>query len=264
MKLSEITEGSVTISCVTEPEKLHNVGSKNGRTKKVFPGAIHAIRAFYDMTRGEYLTGISREEFAKVYPDKNYDKFFSEEFKVVLGHEDVKIDRKTWLGRLKYGVLINAPIVAKSEKEINPSIHTFYIKDETVEAQRMLDAFELKKKAYDLYSDMSSEEKAKVLSLYGVRVRAINPSLISSKLLSFIDKDPADFIAKKESPDLEIMSFLRYALEKGVKGLKQTKGSYWYGEIVLGPTIESACLKLKDPEFQYIVLQIKEELERNP
>jgi len=251
----------VTICCVEVSETTtKGLGNpKTGKAKKKFPGTYESLCPPFDTSRKEIRTGVSREDFAKLFPDKNYDTYFSE-LRHTFGPADVRLDISSPHNLMVYNAIVKqSPKIAKDKNSVNTAIHTWYIKDEREEANKMMTNFEIKKKAYDLFEKLSPEERKKILATYAVRVRTIGGDTHSAKLLEFLENNPTEFVKKCEDPQRELTSFFYLALEQGLKNLREERGHYYWGETSLGPSIQAAVLKLSDPLNQDILLQMKNE-----
>lgn len=260
----------VTIACVETEETLtKDLGDKKtGKVKKMLPGASHTLCVAEDSELRELKTGVSREEFQKLFPKKDYDSFF-EDLTLTLGASDVRLDLSSPYNQMVYKAIClgRTDKIARSKKEANSAIHYWYIKDDEYEASSKLTEFQVRKKAYDIFEGMSDEEKTKMLKAYGVPTRSINLETQKGKLLELLESNPSDFIRRYEDPNTELISFLYTALEIGVPGLREERGHYYWGNAslrkeectYLGPSIPAAAMMLSDPLNQDTLLQIRTE-----
>lgn len=252
----------VTISCVEVSETLtKDLGDKRtGKVKKILPGATHILCVAEDSELKELKTGVSREEFQKLFPKKDYDEFF-QDLTLTLGASDIRLDLSSPHNQMVYKAIClgRTDKIARSKKEVNSAVHYWYIKDEEQEASTKMTEFQVRKKAYDVFEKLSDEEKTKMLKAYGVSTRSINLETQKAKLLELLERDPADFLKRSEDPNLELISFLYTALETGLPNFREERGHYYWGEIYLGPSIPAVAVKLSDPLNQDTLLQMRTE-----
>jgi O-acetylhomoserine/O-acetylserine sulfhydrylase-like pyridoxal-dependent enzyme len=105
---------------------------------------------------------------------------------------------------------------------------------------------------------MTSSEMRNVLKLMGKKAANASDTLIENTLADILDKDPAVFNETMAMPDFKIRVLIEDLVS--INALRIRGGHYMFGDSAIGHDLEAACLYLKDPKNQDIVLSLKSKL----
>ena len=114
----------------------------------------------------------------------------------------------------------------------------------------------LKRQAYKVFSNMSTEMKD-VLKVLGKRAGDdASVDFVESQLDKIVTEDPAQFLATVEDPTFEMRAFIDDCLSSRVLVKNGTKYTLPGGDVV-GYTLEQAIEYLRNPDNQEVYLDLK-------
>jgi hypothetical protein len=228
----------------------------------VFPNATKTYGVGISSLTGMKVTGVpaDRKEHLEHALGVNLDinSKFWDEYKVVLNDKGMILDLNDPVQELQYYVLGTKSEIAKSSSEIKPQcIYMMYNEEnEAIKANKQFD-YELS--AYSYIKEMSEEERADFLKLFGIRTRDLSPTVIKKSLKEKADGDPKYFVELYEDKNKFIKILVEDCVQYRVIEVKT--GAYYFGEDMLGADINLAINKLKTPKNSDLVLAIKRRLE---
>lgn len=241
-------------------------GSNAGKTTLVVePDSSKGLYniSFDDLT-SEELTSFKKDlGYASQYGDDflnpSFNNPFWVDFNVVLLDEPNFLNLSVARDRLKYYVIKNSNFVADSFESITPE-SLFYIEDTEEKAQRVIKKGELKEKSYLAMSQLSADQKVKVLKVYGERSHLASPESISARIFELIEENPAKFleVVNMSKEKMAIKNLIYDLIEHGV--IRQ-KGDYIYDTDELQGSVEQFEYKLSDPKQTDLLQTYRERLE---
>lgn len=177
-----------------------------------------------------------------------------------------KFDMKNKIDRLIIQWLVEADnIVALTYEEgLSNPMQTFYIYNEETDISRQEYRFELKDTAIEQLRKLSDSDLTSITRLLGYRMDD-SPSKIRLFLRSQIEDANKGFkfaerlleVINDKTKDIKLFAYK--AIDKGAI-TKTDKNQYLFGDIYLGSSEAQLISKLKDNEFQDIVIAIKEQI----
>lgn len=228
---------------------------------RVAEGARVGLSPVFDTEKGSSTlkTGVSRADWEKFYKETfgDYDKFYAE-FTVMLTNQPRQFDMSEIKNKLVVALLRNHPWVAKDSGEITQNT-LYLLYDEVEEAKKENKAFDYELKAYKYLYDMSANEKAQFLKLFGYkRTESVNPEVISKRLKDKAKEDPKLFVETYEDKAKDIRIMIEDLLQYGI--VKRIGGVFYFGKvqdgIPMGSTIEQAVEFIRDPKNNALVDQL--------
>ena len=107
-----------------------------------------------------------------------------------------------------------------------------------------------------IYED-SEQERIKKCKVLGRNLSNAMPSDIEDYLINFAEKDPKKIINLYEGEDWKMQLFIIDAIERGV--IRRSEGIYKYDDKILGASMESVIIFLRDVRFKKILDSLKRE-----
>ena len=107
-----------------------------------------------------------------------------------------------------------------------------------------------------IYED-SEQERIKKCKVLGRNLSNAMPSDIEDYLINFAEKDPKKIINLYEGEDWKMQLFILDAIERGV--IRRSEGIYKYDDKILGASMESVIIFLRDVRFKKILDSLKRE-----
>lgn len=239
------------------PPKGRNKFTVLPNTRKVYGVGLHPVT-------GKIITGLTEEkekELSEIlgWDLKPHSKFWHD-YSVVLNEHGTVLDLSDPVQELQYRVLLTKTEVANSPDEIKPySVYVMY--NEEIEAEKANKSFDYELSAYSYIKEMSEEERANFLKLFGFRTRNMSPSIIKKTLKDRADKDPKGFVELYEDKNKTIKILIEDCIHNGVITVKN--GAYYFGEDMLGADINLAIAKIKAPKSSDLRLAIEHNLQKS-
>lgn len=184
------------------------------------------------------------------------------DFRIDIPKEGLSLDLNNPYNLLVYKVLCADPEVANSEAEKHDSPFAQYvITSDQQEAKANSIKVNLKRKAWGEFSNMSSEEMANFLKVYGKRPAPNATSeWLESEVGKLIETNPELFLAIKNDENFKMKTFIDDCLVKKALIKSGTKYSLTGGDII-GYSLENVIEYLSKPENQEVYIQLKSRLD---
>ncbi len=216
--------------------------------------------------RGGYETGLTEKEEKdlelklQMKPGTlgKYSEYWRD-YTVILNDKDKPLILDRPRDFIDYKILMASNRVANSVNELNSWPKAEYvIYDAEQDAKKDNLKIKEKRKAYKQFNSMTSAEMRNVLKLMGKKAANASDTLIENTLADILDKDPALFNETMAMPDFKIRVLIEDLV--AINALRIRGGHYMFGDSAIGHDLEAACLYLKDPKNQDIVLSLKSKL----
>jgi hypothetical protein len=268
---AEVKKESVIIN--TRPDKVTlKPIKKNGWLPDDHDGSIRYSKCFERLTvqaargTGVLQTGLSDEDEKRLENKMNmspgtlsrYNKDYWTMFRVDISKEGTILDLSSPEDELKYLVLKAHQRVANSEMERFDSPFAEYIMtSDEQEAKVVNRKSKLKRKAYKVFSGMSTTEMKDVLKVMGKRVGDdASVDFVESQLDKIVTDDPQNFLTTVEDPTFAMRAFIDDCISARVLVKNGTKYQLPGGDIV-GYTLEQTIEYLQNPDNQEVYLDLK-------
>ncbi|RKY72199.1 MAG: hypothetical protein DRP97_00990 [Candidatus Latescibacterota bacterium] len=199
-----------------------------------------------DSKSGKYLTGI--ENVPKEFIDPSYA--ISKDDIVPITHS-MLLDMQNTEHVNKYHFFLVLDEVANRLEEAIPGKHIFYIEDAESEAAISVDKDELMIQAFELISSNMSEEKLYNIAFFLSKdPRGMSSNLLKQMVYSEAKTNPAGIIRAmgKGGKHQIFVSKLFFA-----QIIKKQKNMYFYGDTLLGISLEETVLFMMNPANNKLV-----------
>lgn len=225
-----------------------------------------------DATSGIYKTGLTVDEEAEFEKELNLPKgTLNKRNTEFWGNLPIRLnkDKATYfdvvsvIDELKYRTLLERTTIANNEleKSKNPSAQ-FYIEDAEAKAKVEELIIDAQFEAFELFNNMTTDEKKGYLRLYGKRgVDNLSDKIIKTQLYNEINKDPKKFIAFSKDADIALRISIEDMLESGK--LKKKGNYYSFENEIIGSTIDSVVAYFKDVKNQSIKIAIENDVKQS-
>jgi hypothetical protein len=229
------------------------------------------LEALYDSKLGKYATGLNEEDRVRLekitgfdlsdaYGDKPHPFWGSQAGKIKLPYRTSIFDSAVPLQEIKIKVLKASKYVANSLKEYNEGLYpdaVFVIYDEQEEAKIAASKIQIKRKANQLATKMSSDEKVNIIQiLSGKSMRNQSQDFLDVEIDKLIEDDMLTFTkyAKMDSG----ITYIRAAILEGIHRNILTKegNAILYMGDRIGFNIDEAVTYFSDPQNQQIKASI--------
>lgn len=163
---------------------------------------------------------------------------------------------------LTYKVLLADQEVANSEAEKHDSpFANFVITSELQEAKSKAAEVSVKRKAWGVFSKMSSEDMANFLKVFGKRPASNSTNeWLEAEIGKLIESRPQIFLDIIEDDSFKMKAFIDDCIVK--KALVKTGSKYaLIGGDIIGYSLEETIDYLKAPENQEVYISLKSKLE---
>ena len=239
-----IDDQGLPITGLTENSTVPN---SKGNTE-IVKGTRELIEAAMGLEPGTLKKGTS------IKPSEFWLKY-----SIRIGQGDEKFDTSIPEEWLKVEFLKAQPQVAFGVKNIKAkSEYVLYTQEE--EAKNANESKKVKREAYKLFESLTLQDKVELLEMNGIRAANLSADVVEDKLSDILEEFPAKFSAMVKDPARKDKAFIRKCLEKNI--LTMDGGAVMFNEVILGYDIESAAMKLLDPEEaktkEALKLQLKE------
>lgn len=251
-----------------ERTKYHGKGVSYGAEGKFF-----GIKAVPDPKTLKYKTGLTSEDIkflkkmgvpfdlSDTYtPGKAHPFWDSMQGMVRLPYRTTYINTDEIMGRIHYRLLQASEYVANSLQELEDGKYpnaVFVITNSEEADEQVSKRFALRAKLYKKTSDMSKEDKVKVLLVAtGDDYSGKREASINSRLAELIEKAPKKLEAVLEM-DNEFLTN-RALIEKGLSQglLTQVGTKIMFGSTLLGNSKDEAAKNLGNEENEYIYAKL--------
>ena len=248
---------------------------KHGWLPDDHDGSLRYSKCFERLTvqamkgTGVLNTGLTEEDERRLENKMNmspgtlsrYNKDYWTMFKVDVPKEGTILDLAFPEDELKYMVLKAHQRVANSEMERFDSPFAEYVMtSEEQEAKVVNKKSKLKRKAYKVFSNMSTTEMKDVLKVMGKRAGDdASVDFVESQLDKIVTDDPQNFLTTVEDPTFAMRAFIDDCIASRVLVKNGTKYQLPGGDTV-GYTLEQTIEYLKNPDNQEVYLDLKGKL----
>jgi hypothetical protein len=187
-----------------------------------------------------------------------YNKDYWASFKIDIPKEGAVLNLGNPEDEVKYLVLKAHQRVANSEMERFDSPFAEYVMtSDEQEAKVENKKSKLKRKAYKIFSNMSTTEMKDVLKVIGKRSGDdASVDFVESQLDKYLSDDPQAFINTVNDPTFKMRAFIDDCLTSRVLIKSGTKYKLPGGDIV-GYTLEQTIEYLQNPDNQEVYLDLK-------
>ena len=187
-----------------------------------------------------------------------YNKDYWTMFRVDVPKEGQILDLAFPEDELKYLVLKAHQRVANSEMERFDSPFAEYVMtSEEQEAKVVNKKSKLKRKAYKVFSAMSTTEMKDVLKVLGKRAGDDSSvDFVESQLDKIVTEDPQNFLNTVEDPTFAMRAFIDDCISSRVLVKNGTKYQLPGGDVV-GYALEQTIEYLQNPSNQEVYLDLK-------
>lgn len=225
-------------------------------TTKIYTVGLHPVT-------GKIVTGLTKEkEFElgeKLGVDLSPNSKFWHEYKIVLNDQGTILDLSDPIQELQYIVLSTKSAIATATDTIKP-YSVFVMYNEEVEAEKDNKMFDYELSAYSYIKEMSEEDRANFLKLYGLRTRNMSPSVIKKTLKDKADKDAKSFVELYEDKNKILKILIEDCVQYRIITIKN--GAYYFGEDMLGADLSLTINKLKNPKSADLRLALEHKLQQ--
>ena len=245
---------------------------RNGWLPEDHDGAIRYSKCFERLTvqatrgTGVLQTGLTEEDERRLEKKMNmstgtlsrYNKDYWTMFRVDVPKEGQILDLAFPEDELKYLVLKAHQRVANSEMERFDSPFAEYVMtSEEQEAKVVNKKSKLKRKAYKVFSAMSTTEMKDVLKVLGKRAGDDSSvDFVESQLDKIVTEDPQNFLNTVEDPTFAMRAFIDDCISSRVLVKNGTKYQLPGGDVV-GYALEQTIEYLQNPSNQEVYLDLK-------
>ena len=190
-----------------------------------------------------------------------YNKDYWTMFRIDVPKEGITLDTNNPEEEVKYLVLKAHQRVANSEMERFDTPFAEYVMTSVEQEAKMENKkSKLKRRAYKVFSNMSTTEMADVLKVMGKRAGdEASIDFIESQLDKIVTEDPQEFINTVEDPTFKMRAFIDDCISSRVLVKSGTKYQLPGGDVV-GYTLEQTIEYLKNPDNQEVYLDLKGKL----
>jgi hypothetical protein len=271
---AEVKKESVIIDTTPDKVTLKPI-KKNGWLPDDHDGSIRYSKCFERLTvqatrgSGVLKTGLTEEDEKRLEKIMHmssgtlskYNKDYWTMFRVDVPKEGLILDLALPEDELKFLVLKAHQRVANSEMERFDSPFAEYIMtSEEQEAKVVNKKSKLKRKAYKVFSAMSTTEMKDVLKVMGKRAGDDSSvDFIESQLDKIVTDNPQAFITTVEDPTFKMRAFIDDCISSRVLVKSGTKYQLPGGDTV-GYTLEQTIEYLQNPDNQEVYLDLKGKL----
>jgi len=269
-----VKEESVIINTTPDKVTLKPI-KRNGWLPDDHDGAIRYSKCFERLTvqaargTGVLNTGLTEEDERRL-EDKmsmspgtlsRYNRDYWTMFRIDVPKDGVILDLSFPEDELKYLVLKAHQRVANSEMERFDSPFAEYVMTSQEQEARVENKkSKLKRKAYKVFSNMSTTEMQDVLKVMGKRAGDdASVDFVESQLDKIVSDDPQNFLNTVEDPTFKMRAFIDDCTSARVLVKNGTKYQLPGGDIV-GYTLEQTIEYLQNPDNQEVYLDLKGKL----
>ena len=272
---AEMKKESVIIDTTPDKVTLKPI-KKNGWLPDDHDGSIRYSKCFERLTvqatrgSGVLKTGLTEKDEQRLEKIMHmasgtlskYNKDYWTMFRVDVPKDGLILDLSLPEDELKYLVLQAHQRVANSEMERFDSPFAEYIMtSEEQEAKVVNKKSKLKRKAYKVFSAMSTTEMKDVLKVMGKRAGDDSSvDFIESQLDKIVTDNPQAFITTVEDPTFKMRAFIDDCISSRVLVKSGTKYQLPGGDTV-GYTLEQTIEYLQNPDNQEVYLDLKGKLD---
>lgn len=264
---AKVKKESVVIEQVTlKPIKKH------GWLPDDHDGAIRYSKCFERLTvqaakgTGVLNTGLSEDDEVRLEAKMHmapgtlskYNRDYWADFRIDVPKDGKILNISNPEDEVKYLVLKAHQRVANSEMErFDTPFAEYVMTSDEQEAKVENQKSKLKRKAYKVFSNMSTTEMRDVLKVMGKRAGDdASVDFVESHLDKIVTETPQDFLTTVEDPTFKMRAFIDDCLSARVLVKSGTKYVLPGGDVV-GYTLEQAIEYLQNPDNQEVYLDLK-------
>lgn len=236
--------------------------------------AIKSLSCQYNINKRMYMTGLTEEEArkleeqlllpAKTLSPYNASYWGSHKNNVKIPKEGKILNLENPIDYIAYKMCLVNTLVANGKEDPSLPFAEFLLTSEDSEAKTINKKYEVKQKAYKMFSDMSLEDMINFSKLWeGGKNKVTNghtPDMIKTVVGKVVDEKPQDFITLMEDPDYNTKLLLNDLISTG--NIKMSGTRFF----IVGDTepfamhVTKAIEYLQDPLNQNIVLDLKNKM----
>ena len=232
-----------------------------------YPKCKDAIIA--DLGPGGYKTGLSEKEATELEKSllmqpgtlSPHSKYWRD-FAVHIGDKDEIYDISAPLHQLDVAILKASKRVANSLEELTqgkwPGAE-YYLSNAEEEAQTANEDVVLRKKASKIYVNMNFSEMRKFLKLIGRKSDSMSDVAVDNAVDEIVQSDPEMFINLVNEENFEERVFIMTCV--GLNILRERTGMYYYGDEMIGGTLQEAADFIKNPKNNDVVVALKKQVD---
>lgn len=217
---------------------------------------------------GKPVTGLTPEDETELELALGLDKgtlnrnnVFWTDFFVDIFDGTITLDTEVPEHRLQHKFLTAQKKVAKSMAELKTNANAIFVMyNEEDEAAKENKRNKNTRLAYRLFDEMSTEDMANVLMLYGKPAGSTSPSMIENTLQKLIDEDATTFLAHAGDPKMKMKVFVLRLVRAGILAKKGPGFAEYGSEDILAYDMEGMINYLEAKTNNAKLLQFKQAL----
>ena len=245
---------------------------KHGWLPDDHDGAIRYSKCFERLTvqaakgTGVLNTGLSEDDEVRLEAKMHmapgtlskYNRDYWADFRIDVPKDGKILNISNPEDEVKYLVLKAHQRVANSEMErFDTPFAEYVMTSDEQEAKVENQKSKLKRKAYKVFSGMSTTEMKDVLKVMGKRVGDdASVDFVESQLDKIVTDDPQNFLTTVEDPTFAMRAFIDDCISSRVLVKNGTKYQLPGGDVV-GYTLEQTIEYLQNPDNQEVYLDLK-------
>ena len=271
VKTAPVIEESVSTNIKIDKVTVKPI-KKHGWLPEDHDGSLRYSRCFERLTvqaakgSGVLNTGLSEDDERRLENKMNmspgtlsrYNTDYWTMFRVDVSADGIQLDLANPEHELKYLVLKAHQRVANSEMErFDTPFAEYIMTSDEQEAKVENKKSKLKRKAYKVFSNMSTTEMKDVLKVMGKRVGDdMSVDFVESQLDKIVTDDPKNFLSTVEDSTFKMRAFIDDCIASRVLVKSGTKYQLPGGDTV-GYTLEQTIEYLQNPDNQEVYLDLK-------
>jgi len=271
VKTAPVIEESVSTNIKIDKVTVKPI-KKHGWLPEDHDGSLRYSRCFERLTvqaakgSGVLNTGLSEDDERRLENKMNmspgtlsrYNTDYWTMFRVDVSADGIQLDLANPEHELKYLVLKAHQRVANSEMErFDTPFAEYIMTSDEQEAKVENKKSKLKRKAYKVFSNMSTTEMKDVLKVMGKRVGDdMSVDFVESQLDKIVTDDPKNFLNTVEDSTFKMRAFIDDCIASRVLVKSGTKYQLPGGDTV-GYTLEQTIEYLQNPDNQEVYLDLK-------
>ena len=193
-----------------------------------------------------------KEVTLSLVPKRDKDENIVDEMVIRVQHL-MAFDLNNANERLFFEVVKDDEMIAESKSKVNPDYHRFYIEDKEREAAATITKSKLKRKAFEVIDELSSDQRENYARVLGKWVAGLSGSQVESALYDVAEETPQLVLDVNNDKDLKHKIFLRRLVEAYI--LHMDNGKYMNGKDLVGINEDYAIHWLKDPNNSSLISQ---------
>jgi len=270
-KVEKVMKESVSTNVKIDQVTVKPI-KKHGWLPDDHDGSLRYSRCFERLTvqatkgSGVLNTGLTEDDEIRLENKMNmspgtlsrYNADYWTMFRVDVPQDGIQLDLANPEHELKYLVLKAHQRVANSEMErFDTPFAEYVMTSDEQEARVENKKSKLKRKAYKVFSNMSTSEMKDVLKVIGKRAgEDASVDFVESQLDKVVTDNPQEFLITVEDPTFKMRAFIDDCIASRVLVKSGTKYVLPGGDVV-GYTLEQTIEYLQNPDNQEVYLDLK-------